>query len=98
MLILFKPGHNVPTYLHAKKEEKRKSKGKKCLKVLLKKHSKNVPFSLYKNTPENILIFKKDWGLLCIKNVSIPFVLRSRLSGIQSRRYKGTSYKKKVGK
>lgn len=60
MLILFKPGHNVPTYLHAKKEEKRKSKGKKCLKVLLKKHSKNVPFSLYKNTPENILIFKKD--------------------------------------
>ena len=66
LLILFKPGHNVPTYLHAKKikikikEEKKKSKGKKCLKVLLKKHSKNVPFSLYKNTPENILIFKKD--------------------------------------
>lgn len=59
-----KPGHNVPTYLHAKKkkktEEKRKSKGKKCLKVSLEKHSKNVPFSLYKNTPENILIFKKD--------------------------------------
>lgn len=43
-----------------KKEKKKKSKGKKCLKVLLKKHSKIVPFSLYKNTPENILIFKKD--------------------------------------
>lgn len=43
-----------------KTEEKRKSKGKKCLKVSLEKHSKNVPFSLYKNTPENILIFKKD--------------------------------------
>lgn len=32
------------------------------------------------------------------KCFSIPFVMRSRLSGIQSRRYKGTSYKKKVGK